>query len=128
MSGHQASLHLRWAFADAGHVADPAPPFAILGPPTTMRLALAQAGEQLAPQLTARHGVDRLVDRLTRSPDDTAVPSSRRLRLPAICSGDHCWRRSFATSANSGLSGASLARRPDRSRRAAAAACAGPAA
>src|SRR5215213_7695126 len=77
-----------------------------------MRLALAQAGEQLAPQLTARHGVDRLVDRLTRSPDDTAVPSSRRLRLPAICSGDHCWRRSFATSANSGLSGASLARRP----------------
>ena len=35
---------------------DPAPPVAILGPPTTMRLALAQAGEQLAPQLTARHG------------------------------------------------------------------------
>jgi hypothetical protein len=64
MSGHQASLHLRWAFADAGHVADPAPPFAILGPPTTLRLALAQAGDQLAAQLTARHGVDRLVDRL----------------------------------------------------------------
>src|SRR3954470_10531345 len=112
MSGHQASLHLRWAFADAGHVTDPAPPFAVLGPPTTLRLALTQAGEQLAAQFTARHGVDRLVDSLTRSPDDSSVPSSRRLRLPAICSGDHCSRSSFATSANNGLSGASLARRP----------------
>src|SRR3954454_8666570 len=117
MSGHQASLHLCWAFAD--DVADPTPPFAVLGPPTTMRLALTQASEQLAPQLTARHGVDRPVDRLTRRPDDSSVPSSRRLRLPAICSG--CSRSSFATSANRGLSGASLARRPDRSRRAAAA-------
>src|SRR3954453_21084802 len=58
------TLHLRWPFAD--DVADPAPPFAILGPPTTMRLALAQAGEQLAAQLTARHGVDRLVNRFVR--------------------------------------------------------------
>src|SRR3954447_13997738 len=110
MSGHQASLHLRWAFAD--DVADPTPPFAVLGPPAALRLALTQAGEQLAPQLTARHGVDRLVDRLTRSPDDTSVPSSRRLRLPAICSGDHCSRSSFATSPNRGLSGASLVLRP----------------
>src|SRR3954463_12105272 len=126
MSGHQASLDLRRPFAD--DVADPAPPFAVLGPPTTMRLALTQAGEQLAAQFTARHGVDRLVDRLTRSPDDISVPSSRRLRLPAICSGAHCRRRSFAPSTNRGLSGASLARRPDRSRRAAAAVCAEPAA
>src|SRR3954468_15591494 len=119
MPGHQAFLHLRWAFADAGHVADPVPPFAILGPPTTMRLALAQAGEQLAPQLTARHGVDRLVDRLTRSRDDTSVPSSRR--FPAICSG--CSRSSSATSANRGLPAL-----PDVPHRTAAAACAGPAA
>ena len=128
ISGHQASLHLRWAFADAGHVADPTPPFAVPGPPAALRLALTQAGEQLAAQLTARHGVDRLVDRLTRSPDDMSVPSSRRLRLPAICSGDHCSRSSVATSANRGLSGASLARRPDRPHRAAAAVCAEPAA
>src|SRR3954470_10535036 len=43
MSGHQASLHLRRAFAD--DVADPAPPFAIPGPPAALRLALTQAGE-----------------------------------------------------------------------------------
>src|SRR5688572_32410908 len=109
------TLHLRRPFAD--DVADPAPPFAIPGPPTTMRLALA--AEQLAPQLTARHGVDRLVDRLTRSPDDMSVPSSRR--CPAICSG--CSRSSFATSANSGLPAL-----PDVPHRTAAAACAGPAA
>src|SRR4051812_2763548 len=124
MSGHQAPLPLRWPFVD--DVADPAPPFAVLGPSAAVRLALTQAGEQLAPQLTAWHGVDRLIDRLTRSPDDSSVPSSRR--FPAICSGDHCRRRSFATSANRGLSGASLALRPDQSHRAAAAACAGPAA
>src|SRR3954466_7203087 len=66
MSGHQASLSLRWPFVDAGHVADPAPPFAVLGPSAALWLALAQAGEQLAPQFTARHGVDRLVDRFVR--------------------------------------------------------------
>ena len=66
MPGHQAFLHLRREFADARDVADPAPPFAVLGPSTTMRLALAQAGERLAAQLTAGHGVDRLVDRLVR--------------------------------------------------------------
>src|SRR3954466_11450907 len=35
-----------------------------------------------------------------------------RLRRPASCSGAHCCRGSFAVPANSGLSGASLARRP----------------
>src|SRR5919112_3950830 len=39
MSGHQASLYLRWPFVDAGHVADPAPPFAVLGPSAALRLA-----------------------------------------------------------------------------------------
>jgi hypothetical protein len=66
MPGHQTASDLRRPFADAGHVADPAPSFAVLGPPATVRLALAQAGEQLPAQFTARHGVERLIDRLRR--------------------------------------------------------------
>jgi hypothetical protein len=68
MPGHQAPVHLRRPLADAGHGADPAAALAVLGPSAAVRLALTQAGEQLAAQLTARHRVDRLVDRLMRHP------------------------------------------------------------
>src|SRR4051812_35872123 len=77
----QASLPRRRPLGDAGDVADPAPPFAVLGPPTTMRLALTQAGEQLgATHRAARHRS------LGRSP--RATPALRMippLHPPGAC-------------------------------------------
>src|SRR5689334_1616553 len=91
MPGHQAARDLRWPLADARHVADPAAAFAVLGPPAAVRLALAQAGEQLPAQFTARYRVDRLMDRFMRNPQpgrhrrpllQALAPSRDLLRRP----------------------------------------------
>jgi hypothetical protein len=65
---HQAALNLLRPLLDVGHVAELAAPFGTLRLAASHWLGLAQIGQQLAPQLAARQGVERSVERLVRDP------------------------------------------------------------
>src|SRR3954452_13195315 len=98
VSRDQPTLDLRRALMDARHVADLAALLVGLGPSSAMRLALPKTSQQLLLQLPAWQGMDRLIDRLTASPEDASPSSSRRFLRPEICSGR--WRNRAATASN----------------------------
>src|SRR3954467_12433147 len=83
---------------DARHVADLAALLVGPGPSSAMRLALPKTSQQLLLQLPAWQGVDRLIDRLTASPEDASPSSSMRFPRPEVCPGR--WRSRAATVSN----------------------------
>jgi len=96
VAGHDAIVHLGRAHMDADHVGDLTAPIFASRAGHAGGAAMAQAGYELLTQLSPRLRVDRRIDGLVR---DVPLRSSgnTRLRVAAICCGDHFQSSSVRT-------------------------------